>query len=124
VTLEKKVSLNLGDGDQAVPEVAGARYRRTECSVAARTETVEYPRSAGGRRHACAASLFEAFHAASSTPSASQLSDASRRCAHQVSPASLCAALPALRRELRAISIVEVAMACSSFEFHVLKCRE
>ena len=46
---------------------------------AARTETWEYPRKDSGRGRAlCAASLSAAFHAASSSPSANQLSDASR----------------------------------------------
>jgi two-component system OmpR family response regulator len=86
-------------------------HRRTEWSVAARTETVEYPRSAGGRRQACAASLLDAFHAASSTPSASQLSDASRCCAHHVSVEPHRPAPPAPYREPRAICAVEVVMA-------------
>jgi hypothetical protein len=85
-----------GRADQAAPEGVGAVHRRTECSVAARTETVEYPRSAGGRREACAVSLFAAFHAASNTPRASQLSDASRCCAHHVSEEPHRPAPPAL----------------------------
>ena len=102
---------------QAPPEIDGAAHRRTEWRVAARTETVEYPRSAGGRRHACAASLLEAFHAASSTPSASQLSDASRRCAHHVSVTPLRPASPVRYGEPRAICIVEVVMVRSSLDF-------
>jgi hypothetical protein len=50
---------------------------------AALTETHEYPRSESGRfTTVLEASLSDAFHAASSSPSASQLSDASR-CSDQ-----------------------------------------
>jgi hypothetical protein len=98
--LKRKFSASLHGvdhrSDQAAPEGVGAVHRRTEWSVAARTETVEYPRSAGGRRHACPASLLDAFHAASNTPSASQLSDASRCCAHHVSEEPHRPAPPAL----------------------------
>jgi hypothetical protein len=86
------------------------------CSVAARTDTDEYPRSAAGRRAAwLGASLSDAFHAANKRPRASQLSEASRCWVHHAFLTPVAQGPANLSQGARDPSIIDVDMVRSSF---------
>jgi len=63
----------------------GNARRSAAARVTARTDTCRYPRNASGGRHLFGhASSSTAFQAASSSPNANQLRDASRSCGRNV----------------------------------------